>query len=321
MNKLWRSLLCTTGALLLTSISAFAETYPSRPVSLIVPFPPGGGADVLGRVIAQKLSEKWDQPVVVENRPGAGGLLGATVGAHAKPDGYTLVLMTASISLGVVQAPKRPFDPLTAFDAVALLAKAPMLVVANPKLKVKTLPELVALAKKTREKLSYGGTGQGGAGNLAGELLKKRLGLDMVFIPYSGAGPAVTALLADEVPLVILDPGGTMTYIKEDQLQPIATVSKERFALLPEVPSLAEYGVSDVEINASYGVVAPKGTPSAITEKIAKELATVLSLPDVRERLTMNGQVAVGGSPEDYAKFLAAEYKQFESTAGLLTSP
>lgn len=321
MNKLWRSLVCTTGALLITTASALADTYPSRPVSLVVPFPPGGGADVLGRVIAQKLSEKWNQPVVVENRPGAGGLLGATVGAHAKPDGYTLVLMTASISLGVVQAPKRPFDFLTAFDAVTLLAKAPMLLVANPKLKVKTLPELISLSQKTHEKISYGGTGQGGAGNLAGELLKKRLGLDMVFIPYSGAGPAVTALLADEVPLVILDPGGTTTYIKEGQLQPIATVSKERFPLLPDVPSLAEYGVNDVEINASYGIVAPKGTPATITAKIANELATVLNLPDVRERLTMSGQVAVGGSPEEYQQFLQTEYKQFESTAGLLATP
>lgn len=317
MNK-WCSLLFAAGALLLSQAS-MAESYPVRPVSLIVPFPPGGGADVLGRVLSQKLSQKWGQPVVVENRPGAGGLLGSAVGAQAKADGYTIVLMTAGTSLSLVQSSKRPFDLLKDFDAVSLLARAPMLVVANSKVEANTLPELVSMSSKTEGKLSYGGTGQGGAGNLAGELLKKRLGLDMVFIPYSGAGPAVTALLSEEVPLVILDPGGTLPYIKDGKLKALASISKERFALLPDLPSLADYGIHDIEINASYGVVAPKGTPREVIKKISDDLSEALQQPDVQERLAITGQIPVGGDADEYAAFLAAEYKQFEETAGLLT--
>lgn len=318
MIKKWCSLLCAAGMLLLSQVTT-AETWPVRPVSLIVPFPPGGGADVLGRVLAQKLSENWGQPVVVENRPGAGGLLGSTVGAQARADGYTLVLMTAGTSLSLVQAAKRPFDLLQDFDAVSLLARAPMLVVANAQVAANTLPELVSLAGSTTGKLSYGGTGQGGAGNLAGELLKKRLGLDMVFIPYAGAGPAVTALLSDEVPLVILDPGGTLPYIKDGKLKALASISKERFALLPDLPSLGDYGIDDVEINASYGVVAPKGTPPEVIKKISADLADALQQPDVQQRLAITGQLAVGGDAQQYATFLAAEYRQFEQSAGLLT--
>lgn len=320
MSKLWRSLLVATLAMLSASLAVAAQTYPSRPVTLIVTFPPGGGADIMGRVLAQKLSEKWHQPVVVENRPGAGGLLGSAIAARAKPDGYTLLLMTASVPVAVLNADKPSFDPLVDFDPITLLAKAPMLIVANNNLKANTLPELVSLAANTPGKLSYGGTAQRGVGNMVAELLKPQLGLDMQLIPYTGGGPALTALLADEVPMVILDPSGALAHIKAGDLKPIVAISRERFPLLPDVPGLGEYGINDTEVFASYGIVAPKGTPPEIIEQVSKDFNETLKLPDVVERLVTSGQLGVGSTPAQYGEFLHTEYKQFQKATALMNS-
>lgn len=317
-----RALLLAAAATLLAATSAIAADFPEKPVTFLVPFPPGGGADVLARVTAKQLSEKWKQPVVVENRPGAGGLLGLGVGAQAPADGYTLILTTAGTTLLYAQAKETGFDLIKDFQAVSLLAKSPMMIVARKDFPAENLAQLTELAKKTPGKLNYGGTGQGGVGNLAGELLRKRLGLDLVYIPYNGAGPTVTALLGNEIPFVILDPGGTLPQIKAGTLKALSVLSGTRFPLLPDVRSLPEDGIDDIQLDASYGVVVPKGTPDDIVKRISEGFSEALKSEEVKERLLTAGLEGVGSTPSDYATFLTREYEGFYKavrTVGFVT--
>ncbi|MFC7460356.1 Bug family tripartite tricarboxylate transporter substrate binding protein [Hydrogenophaga defluvii] len=312
-----RALIAATLAACVWPTLGMAQSFPSKTLTIVVPFPAGGGPDVAARVLAEKLAPKLGQAVVVENKPGAGALLGAGTVARATPDGHTLLLTpnTLAISPHVLAASAvGNLDVQKDLVPVVAPATTPLALVAHPTLSVKNLAELSALAR-TKVDMTYGSPGNGSPMHFAGEMFKKSTSLNLLHVPYRGVAPSLNAALAGEVQLLFVALGGALPHIKAGKLVPLAVVEDERSALLPQVPTATEQGVKGVEVAAWYGVFAPAGTPAAAITRLNMEINEALKLPDVRERFTGAGLEVLGGTPARLADFVKADHQRYGSLA------
>jgi tripartite-type tricarboxylate transporter receptor subunit TctC len=294
------------------SVPAGAQAYPTRPVKLVVPFPPGGSLDITGRLIAQRLSEMWGQAVVVENKPGAGGNIGADFVAKSPPDGYTILL--GALSTHAVNPnlyAKMPYDAVKDFAPITLLATTPNVLVVNPSLPVNSVQDLVAYAKANPGKLSFGSGSNGSAGHLAGELFKVDTGTDIVHIPYKGGAPATQALLAGDVQFMFDNLANATPQVKAGKLKALAVTTAERSRLAPELPTMAEAGLPGFDISTWFGLLAPAGTPKDVIARWNAEVTKILNSPDMRERLTALGAEAAPTTPEQFAAFIQREIPKY----------
>lgn len=317
MDTMYRWLAATIVALaaLVPSLPAHAQadSFPAKPIKLIVPFPPGGGADLTARTLAQRMGESMGQPIVVENRPGANGALGTDAVAKSAPDGYT-ILVTDRGALGVNPAlySKLPYDPLKDFSYIGIANEAPYVLVVNPSLNVKSLGELTALAKAKPGTLNYASFGIGSMPQLNLEAMNRKLGIDLVHVPYKGAGPASQAVVANEVGVTISSVPAVQGFIKDGRLKAIAVGSDKRFALLPEVPTMAEVGGgADTLIPTFFAFAAPAGTPPAVVNKLNAEMRKALAEPAIAERFTAAGLVPKGSTPEQMTAIVRDDVPHF----------
>jgi tripartite-type tricarboxylate transporter receptor subunit TctC len=284
-------------------LAAHAQPYPNRPVRLIAPFPAGGLADVLARAVADELSRSLGQPVIVENRAGAGGNVGAEVVARAAPDGYTLMMSSAGIlTANQFLYAKMPFDPEKDFVPVSNVADMPMLVVVSPKVEAKTLGELVAFARANPNKLNFGSPGVGTTGHLGLALFMYAAKIKLTHVPYRGAAPAITDLLAGQIDGVVDNPPTVLPHIEAGKLRPLAVAAKTRMPLLPDLPTTAEAGVPGYEASSWFGIVAPAGTPPAIVNRLQHDIATGLKQPNVQQRFAKSGARLLGNTPAEFAQ-------------------
>ncbi|MDQ6619354.1 MAG: tripartite tricarboxylate transporter substrate binding protein [Pseudomonadota bacterium] len=302
-----------TALLGLTPAYVSAQAFPARPVRLVVPFPPGGPLDVTGRLLAQKLTEAWGQSVVVDNRPGAGGNIGADLVAKSPPDGYTVVM--GALSTHAVNPhlfPSMPYDPVKDFAPITLVAITPNVLVVNPKLPVSSVRDLIAYAKVHPGQLSFGSGSNGSAGHLAGELFKVDAGIDMVHIPFKGGAPATQALLAGDTQLMFDNLANAMPQVKAGKLKALAVTTAQRSPLAPDLPTMAEAGVPGFDISTWYGLLAPAGTPREVIAKWNADVTRILSTAETRERLTGQGAEPSPTSPEQFARFIAQELAKYQ---------
>jgi tripartite-type tricarboxylate transporter receptor subunit TctC len=261
-----------------------ADKYPDKPIKIIVPFPPGGSTDTLGRAIAQKLQEKWGQPVLVENRPGASTLIGSTAVAKSPPDGYTLIVSVSSHTTNPAMQASMPFDTLKDFTAVSMLARAPVLAVANPNYPASNIKELIAMGKAGKIKLDYGSAGAGTMTHLTAELIKKQTGLDMTHILYKGGTPAMMDVMSGHLAMTFATLGQVQPQLKAGKLKALGISSDTRYASVPDIPTFKEQGI-DVVTTEWFGLLAPAGTPPAIIAKLNGEVKQIMSNPELGDRL------------------------------------
>jgi len=291
----------------LFSCATYAQTYPTKPVRLIIPFPPGGSNDVVGRMIAFQLSERLGKGVVVDNQgSGAGGIIGTEAGARATPDGYTLTLISVAYAFSASMY-KLPYDPATAFAPVALLGTGPVVLAVNAKLPVNSLQDLIALAKAKPGELNYASAGVGSFQHLASALFKLQSGLDIVHIPFKGGGPAMMDVIAGNTQIAIGSLIQTLPHIRSGRLKPLGVGSLKRVPALPDVPTISEAGVPGYEATNWWGIVAPAGTPKAVIDQLHKELSVILATAETRKRFESEGGEAVQMSSEDFGKFIVLE--------------
>ena len=286
--------------------------YPNKPIRLVVPFVPGGVTDTSGRLIADQLSKRLGQQVIVDNRPGASGNIGTQLVAASPPDGYTLVLAydgTMVINPQVFE--KISFDTLRDFSSVGKIGDAILILVSNPSLPAKTLQEVIALSKSQSGGLSYGTSGTGGTPHIAGEQLKLRTGANLTHIPYKGGGQAMTDVLGGQIPLVYTAVAGAQGQVKTGKLKAIAVSSAQRSRSLPDVPTFIESGVPDFEINSWVGLLAPAKTPKAITDKLNAELNAILKDPEIRDKLNVMGIAATPGTPEQFSEQMKRDLQRY----------
>jgi tripartite-type tricarboxylate transporter receptor subunit TctC len=287
---------------------ALAETWPTRPIRFIVPFAPGGGGDVVGRIIGQRMSEQLGKPLVIDNRAGGGGTLGCELAAKAAPDGYTLLLGNVGpIAVGPALYPKLAYDPVRDFAPVTMIASFPNLLVANPGLPFKTVPELVAYAKSRPGTLNFASAGAGTSTHLAGELFKSVAGIDVVHVPYKGGAAAMTDIIAGQVAYYFGTMPSSMPLAKAGKLRALAVTSLTRSPAAPEVPTIAESGYPKFETAAWYGLMFPTGTPREIVARTNAATMVVLALPDIRERLVHEGSEPLGSTPAQFGAYIKAE--------------
>ena len=298
-------------AMLATPQLADAQDYPTKPIRLIVPFPPGGTTDIVARLVADKLSQKLGQPVVVDNRAGAGGSIGADLIAKAPPDGYTLGIATVSThAVNPAANPKITYNPLTDFIAITNLAAVPNVIEIHPSVPAKNMKEFIALLKKEPGKWSFASSGQASIGQMMGELFLHATGTEMVHIPYKGAGPAINDMLGGQVKIMFDNLPSSLPHIKAGKLIALAVAAPKRLGVLPDVPTLAELGYPSVNDQAWYGLVAPAKTPEAIVKKVYEATVAVLRTPDIMEKFALQGATPVGNTPAEYLAQIKAEYEK-----------
>ena len=294
--------------LALVATLACAQTYPTKPIRLVVPFPPGGATDILARDVAQKLTEAWGQSVIVDNRPGAGGNIGSELVAKAAPDGYTIEMGTVGThAINASLYAKMPYDHVKDFTPVILVAGVPNVLVVNPSVPANSVAEIIAYAKANPGKLNFASSGNGTSIHLSGELFKVMAGVQITHIPYKGSTPALQDLLAGQVQMMFDNLPPSLPQIKAGKLRALAVTSATRAPALPDVPTLAESGLPGFEASSWFGILAPAGTPAPIVAKLNGEIAKWLATPEAKEKLAKQGANAAGGSPDDFAKHIAAE--------------
>jgi len=299
---------------------ALAQGWPTQPVKIVVPFTPGTGMDILARTLGPKLAEMWGQPVVVENKPGASGNLGAYQVVKSPPDGHTLMMGASTLVINTALYSNMQYNPLTDLAPVGLAANASLLLVTHPKLGIATVQELIARAKANPGALNYGSPGVATPHHMAMELFKVRAGIDLVHIPFSGTGPAVTQLLGGEVPIMFLPVHVAMAHVKAGKLNALATGGAKRSPLAPDVPTLAELGLRDADTDVWYALWAPAGTPAALVNRIDADMQKALAMPDVRNVLTQQGMELLTSSPAELRERMdtdAARWAQVAKTAGI----
>jgi tripartite-type tricarboxylate transporter receptor subunit TctC len=298
----------------LCSFSAAAEdaqSYPSKPIRFIVPYPPAGGTDVVARILADPLTAVLGQPIVIDNRGGAAGNLGTDLAAKAAPDGYTILFTLSSHTINPKLYDKLPFDVERDFVPISLAALSPQILVANPSLPANNIRELIALAKAQPGKLNFASVGTGSPGHIAGELFKLKTGVDMVHVPYKGGGPAVTDTLGGQVQLLFVTLPAAMQYVKAGKLKALAVTSDKRSEAAPEIPTIAET-VPGCVVNSWYGALAPAKTPPAIVAKLQAAFAKVLAMPDVKAKLFQQGAEAASSTSAELDERIRAELKQWD---------
>jgi tripartite-type tricarboxylate transporter receptor subunit TctC len=289
-------------------LPAQAQTYPTRPVRMVAPFPAGGLVDVLARAVGEELAKTLGQPFIIENKPGAGGNIGADLVAKADGDGYTLLMTSPGIqSINQFLYKSMPFDPDKAFAPISLVADMPMLAVVHPKVGARTLKELVEIARQSPGKLIFGSAGVGTTGHLGQALLVHVANISVTHVPYRGAAPSVTDLIAGQIDGVVDNPPTVMSHIRAGTIVPLAVAAKERLAVLPEVPTAGEAGLPGWEASSWFGVVAPAGTPPEIIGRLHREIARAVRQPSMERFTAQSGARMVGNSPDDFADLIRAE--------------
>ncbi len=303
---------CFLGALAIAGGAAHAQGYPSKPVRIIVPFAPGGPADLLPRLIGPKLTESWGQPVVIENKPGAAGNIGMDQGAKAAADGYTLVIgPNGNLVVNPHLYPNLPYDVVRDFAPVTLIATFSNVLVVNPEVPAKSVSELIALAKAKPGTLSYGSPGIGSQPHLGGEFLKLMAGIDVVHVPYNGTAPALRDLLGGQIAFMFAQTSSALPHIQSGKVRALGVASARRTPLLPDLPTIAEAGLPGFEAVSWYALLAPAGTPRDIVAKLQAEIARILQLPDIREKLAAQGGEGVGNTSEQLTTLLRAESARY----------
>jgi tripartite-type tricarboxylate transporter receptor subunit TctC len=318
MDRMFSSALVATLAVSIMAGNVYAqkgltssETYPNRPVRMIDPFPPGGGTWVIGRVVEEKLTETLGQPVVHDNRGGAGGAIGSELAARSPADGYTLALATASTFAVNPSLSKVPYDPIKDFAPVGQLGSIPLLLVTHPSLPVRTVGELLALAKTQKGAMNYASAGPGTLSHLAGELLKSTANVAITHVPYKGGGPALTDVMSNQVQLFFANVLSGLPFTKSGRLRAIAVTGSKRAQAAPDIPTVAESGLPRFTVSNWYGVVAPARTDPRIIAKLNQAINKALNAPDVREKLAALGADPVGGSPEQFGDHVRAELEKW----------
>mgnify|MGYP001627215884 CR=1 FL=1 len=301
--------LATPGAL----APARAQTWPARPIRLVVPFTPGGTSDILGRALAQKLHEAWGQPVVIDNVPGAGGSLGAERVARAAPDGHTLLMgHIGNLAVAPSLYPRLGYEPLQHFAPVAWVANVPNVLVVHPSVPARTLAQLLAYARAHPGRLNYGSGGNGSAAHLATEYLKLQTGTFMVHVPYRGTAPAVTDLLGGQLQLMFTGAPAVQAHVKAGQLRALAVSSRQRLDILPDVPTVAESGYPGFEADQWYGIVAPAGTPADIVGRLNAQINQALASAELKSRLHAEGALAMPATPQAFGELIAREIARWK---------
>lgn len=281
--------------------------YPNKPIRVIVGFPPSGSADIFARLVGQKLTEAWGQQVVVDNRPGAGSTIGSEIVANATPDGYTLMVVSASYATSAGLYRKLKYDPVRSFAPITLISSTPNLLLVQPSFPGKTAKDLIAMAKASPGKFTLGSSGTGSITHLTGELFASMARLNFVNVPYKGGSPSLTALMGGQINLLFLSLPASLGQIKAGRVRVLAVSSAKRSAVLPDVPTIAESGVPGYEATNWYGMLAPAGTPRNIVSRLNKKVVEILSAPDVARGIAGQGAEAEGSTPEAFATYLKAE--------------
>ena len=316
MKRPRRYLLAVTCTALATAFTAQAADYPDKPIRMIVPYPPGGTSDLLARAIAPRLGERLQQTVIIENRAGAGGVIGAQAVARSAPDGYTLVF--ASIAshgiLPVLQKPA-PYDAIKDFSPITLVANTPNVLIANIQQPIKSVAELLAAAKAKPGSINFGSTSLGGSPHMGGELLKTMAGIDIVHVPYKGGGPMLIDLMGGQVQVAFDNLPSSINHIRAGKIRALAVTTAKRWPAAPDIPTMAEAGVPGYESGAWFGLLAPANTPKPIVEMLQKHVAAILKLPEVEKMFLEQGAEPVGNSPEQFAKVIASELQKWAKVA------
>ena len=295
---------------------AAEPAYPTRPVHIIVPFPPGGPADALPRIVGDKLGQTLGVPFVVDNKPGAGGNIGMEQGAKALPDGYTLTLAPAgNLTIAPSLYSKLPYDPVKDYAPITVLATTPNILIASNDVAAKTPQELIALAKAKPGTLNFASPGNGSGPHLAGELLKSMAGIDIVHVPFNGVAPAMNALLSGSVQLFFAQSSAALPHIRSGKVHALGVAGRNRIAAAPELPTIAESGLPGFDVTSWYALVAPAGTPASIIQKLNAEIVRALNQPDVREKLATLGAEPMGNSPTEFASMQKAEAARWAKLA------
>ncbi len=286
-----------------------ADAYPSRPITLVVPYSAGGATDVIGRVLAQKLQEALGQPVIVDNRAGASGNIGAQAVARAPADGYTLLMgaLTSHSIIATLEQDRIKYNLEKDFAPISIVGTVPLVFVVNPSVPAKTLKELIAYAKSKPGEVTFASSGAGAPQRMAAELFQRRAGLQLVHVPYKGSGPAMTDLVGGQVLMMVETVPASIPFIKSGKLRALAVTTPQRISMLPDVPTAAEAGLPDFDVSSMFGVLAPAKTPKAVIDRLNSELVKILEIPDVKEKLLQQGAIATSTTPEQAAKRIREE--------------
>jgi tripartite-type tricarboxylate transporter receptor subunit TctC len=290
---------------------ASGQSYPSKNVRIVVPFPAGGGVDTMARILGTKLSDRLGQTVLVEHKPGAGGNIGADVVAKSPPDGYTVLLTVNGLSASPALYRSLPFDPVKAFEPITQVAASQFVLVGSPKLEAKTLQDVIALARAKPGKLNYGSSGIGAPLHMQAEMFKHGAGLEIAHIPYRGDAPMLTALLAGDIDIGFMPVGTGVAQVQSGAVKGLAVTGRKRLKALPDLPTFAESGVKGLEDGSWYGLFAPAGTPRDIVLRLQKDMVEVLKSPDVIQRISVTGNEPVGSTPDEFAAFFKADVAKF----------
>jgi tripartite-type tricarboxylate transporter receptor subunit TctC len=308
-------------ALLLLATHAKAQgqrtqaTYPTKPVRMIVPFAPGGGTDIIARLVAQELSSAWGQTVLVDNRSGGGGTIGTQLATKASPDGYTMVLCSLGLAYAPALYPDLPYDPRKDLAPITRVASQPFVYVVTPSLGVSSMKELVALAKAKPGELRYGSGGAGGSSHLGTELLRTMTGIQLVHVPYKGTGPALTAMLAGEIHFQLIGISSVVPHIKAGRMRALAVSGSARSSAAPEVPTVAESGIPGYDFDVWYGMLFPARTPQPLVERVGRDINQALQSASLRERFVGLGVQAAGNTPDEFRALIAAEVAKWNQVA------
>ena len=311
MGRFATALLLLWGVALAHPLAYAQSAFPARPVRIVVPYPPGGATDVMARVIAQKLNEAWQQPVVVENKPGASGSVGSEIVARSAADGYTLLHQGTQHAINLSLYKKLPYDTVRDFAAVAYVASAPFLLVVHPSVPATSVRELIAHIKSRPGGLNYGSSGVGGGAHLAGEIFKTAAGVSLTHIPYKGGAPALADLLGGQLPIVFDPIPTSIHHVRNGKLRALGITSARRSALMPELPTVAESGLPGFDVAAWFGLYAPAATPRDVVVKVNADVNRVLQLPEVREKFAALGAESMPMDADQFATHLRAEIAKF----------
>ena len=300
--------------------AAIAQSYPAGPLRIVAPYPPGGGTDILGRTIGQKLNERFGQPVVVENRAGANGTVGAAYVAKAAADGHTLLIVPAGYAANPALYKSLPYDQARDLAPVSHLASGPLVLVVHPSLPVRTVQDLIALAKARPGEINVGSAGNGSLPHLCAELFNASSGVKLSHIPYKGSGAAVIDVMSGQVPVYFMNILQSLSLIKAGKLRALGVTSPQRSAIAPDLPAIAEAGLKEFDMTNWYGMLVPGATPREVISRLQQEVARILNLPELKERLAADGMTVVGSTPEQFVEFLAretAKYNRIIHAAGI----
>lgn len=305
--------LCLCLCTVVMSFAAIADDYPNRPVHVIIGLTAGSGVDVMARIVGQKLAESMGQPFIIENRPGAGSNIGTRYAVSAEPDGYTIFVATVANAINATLYKNLTFDVLRDFSPVILAARAPNLLVVNPSVPAKSVQELIALAKARPGKLTVGSSGIGTSPQMTAVLFRHRAGINVVDVPFKGGPEATSALLGGQIDYLFAITSTALPHVKAKRLRALGVTSRERTALLPDVPTVSEAGLPGFEAVTWFGFAVPKGTPPAIIDRLNKEIGKILAMPDVKAKLAVQGIDVAGGSPEQFGSYMRDEFAKWGS--------